>query len=774
MSQPCRRWFLSAGAALLAACSDSTDTTPLAVQLAFTVEPSDATAGIAFDPVVAVAIQDASGNTVTSATNLVTVTIGTNPGGGTLTGTVSAAAVNGVATFSNLHVDKVGTGYTLTAAANGLQEATSTGFTIAAAPATRLVFTVQPSNTMGGAAITPPVQVAAQDSVGNLATEFQGIVTIALGGNPAPGTLSGTTAVSAVSGVATFSDLSIAPANAGYTLTASAGGLTGITSAPFAIAKPTAWIYITTATSGSPPDPDGYAACVDPASDGHGGSSCAYAGPHPIGVNGAVTVTVDTGAHVVLLTGVAANCTVAGDNPRTVHLSRGEAAGVSFAASCAPPVLHITTSTTGVSLDPDGYYLCMDLDYEDTCGTYAAIGVNSALTLPVAPGIHFLGLEGVADNCAISGDNYQSVDTDVTTEVRFVITCVAAGTVHVTTASTGTDVDPDGYVVCVDGPGNACRWSLGVAPNGAVTIPGVFAGPHIVIFSGVAGNCTVSGATNRAVTVPPEGTVDVTFDVACVLAERIAFSHSGTLAVVHADGSAARPIAAGFAPAWSRDGARLAYECGQDICAINADSTGFARLTVDAAGNHHPTWSPDGLKIAFAATHAGVADLYVMGSNGTAVVRLTQGVGFLGSPAWSPDGTRIAFDCREAAGNDDICVVNADGTGFARLTSDPARDYGAAWKPDGSMLAFSTRRHGGDEIALLTANGGGVARLGAGLPGFAPTWSQDGSELALVQLYENCDDYGCYSEDTIFVATPDGANLRYVTAGDQPAWKPHP
>ena len=75
----------------------------------------------------------------------------------------------------------------------------------------------------------------------------------------------------------------------------------------------------------------------------------------------------------------------------------------------------------------------------------------------------------------------------------------------------------------------------------------------------------------------------------------------------------------------------------------------------------------------------------------------------------------------------------------------------------------------------MSANGGSVTRMGAGLPGFAPTWSPDGSHLALVQAYENCDtDYPCFTQHLILVATSDGSNVRYVTAGDQPAWKPHP
>jgi len=288
-----------------------------------------------------------------------------------------------------------------------------------------------------------------------------------------------------------------------------------------------------------------------------------------------------------------------------------------------------------------------------------------------------------------------------------------------------------------------------------------------------AGNCTVSGAITRALIVPQDGTVDVSFSVGCVEVERIAYSYNGTIVVGRVDGAYSPGITAGFAPAWSPNGTRLAYECGQDICAINADRTGFARLTVDGAGNHHPVWSPDGSKIAFAATHASVTELYVMTANGAGAARRTQGVGFVGSPAWSPDGTMIAFDCRVDAGNDDLCSVNADGTGFARLTADPARDYGAAWKPDGSALAFATTRYGADEIVLMGVNGGGVARIGAGLPGFAPSWSPDGTQLAFVQLLQRDYDGDWYTTPVISTANADGSGVRTLNDGDQPAWKPH-
>src|SRR5207302_498474 len=153
--------------------------------------------------------QDPQGNTATAFTGNVTVALGANPGGGTLAGTATVAAVGGVASFPGLSVNKTGNGYTLTAAATGLPTGTSTPFNITPGAATQLVFTVQPSAVTAGAAITPPVQVTAEDGLGNTDPTFTGNVTVALGANPSGGALSGTTTVTAVSGVATLASLSV-------------------------------------------------------------------------------------------------------------------------------------------------------------------------------------------------------------------------------------------------------------------------------------------------------------------------------------------------------------------------------------------------------------------------------------------------------------------------------------------------------------------------------------------------------------------------------------
>jgi plastocyanin len=99
--------------------------------------------------------------------------------------------------------------------------------------AAKLAFTAQPGVTAVGAAITPAVQVAVQTSSGTTVTSATDPITIALGSNPGSATLSGTTVVNAVSGVATFADLAISAPGGGYTLVASSGTLTGATSSPF-------------------------------------------------------------------------------------------------------------------------------------------------------------------------------------------------------------------------------------------------------------------------------------------------------------------------------------------------------------------------------------------------------------------------------------------------------------------------------------------------------------------------------------------------------------
>ncbi|HEV8122979.1 MAG TPA: Ig-like domain repeat protein [Gemmatimonadales bacterium] len=202
-----------------------------ATKLGFGVQPTNTQAGSAISPAVTVLIQDASGNTVSGATNAVSLALGNNPSSGVLSGTLTVNAVNGVATFSDLSVDKVGSAYTLAATASGLSGAASNGFNITPGTATQLVFTQQPSNGVAGASITPAVTVTAKDAQNNTVTSYSTAIGLALGNNPGSGTLTGGAPVTPVSGVATFSGLSINRTGAGYTLVASSGTLNQISTA---------------------------------------------------------------------------------------------------------------------------------------------------------------------------------------------------------------------------------------------------------------------------------------------------------------------------------------------------------------------------------------------------------------------------------------------------------------------------------------------------------------------------------------------------------------
>ena len=113
--------------------------------------------------------------------------------------------------------------------------AASAAYTITISPPTKLAFQTQPVTTATSTAITPAVQVAVEDADGSVVTSFNGQVTVALSANPGSSTLAGTLTVSAVSGIATFSDLAIGNVATGYVLRATSGDLTSATSNAFDI-----------------------------------------------------------------------------------------------------------------------------------------------------------------------------------------------------------------------------------------------------------------------------------------------------------------------------------------------------------------------------------------------------------------------------------------------------------------------------------------------------------------------------------------------------------
>jgi hypothetical protein len=101
-----------------------------AVRLGFPSRPTDLAIGSPGRQPVTVVVHDPEGRTVRAGRYEVTLALGDNPSVGKLGGTLTAATVNGIATFSDLKIDKPGNGYTLTASASGLSSAASPPFNI--------------------------------------------------------------------------------------------------------------------------------------------------------------------------------------------------------------------------------------------------------------------------------------------------------------------------------------------------------------------------------------------------------------------------------------------------------------------------------------------------------------------------------------------------------------------------------------------------------------------------------------------------------------------
>lgn len=184
-------------------------------------------------------------------------------------------------------------------------------------------------------------------------------------------------------------------------------------------------------------------------------------------------------------------------------------------------------------------------------------------------------------------------------------------------------------------------------------------------------------------------------------------------------------------------------------------------------GNDAPAWSPDGAHIAFTSFRHGSGEIYVMNADGTSQTRLTRTKAHDDHAAWSPDGRKLAF-ASTRDGNYEIYVMNADGSGQRRLTRDERSDYFPSWSPDGRSIAWQSDRDGDYDVYAMDVTGGGVRQLTTGpTADTSPAWSSDG-RIAYASRVGGV--------SNIYVMNADGSGARAVTTGGtdkhRPAWSP--
>jgi TolB protein len=138
-------------------------------------------------------------------------------------------------------------------------------------------------------------------------------------------------------------------------------------------------------------------------------------------------------------------------------------------------------------------------------------------------------------------------------------------------------------------------------------------------------------------------------------------------------------------PSWSPTGRQIAFTSSRggdpQIYVMDAEGTNIQRVSHSGRYNDGAAWSPDGHRIAF-AQRAGIErfDIVVVDVVTGESRQLTTAPGSHETPTFSPDGLKLAFAGKygSGVGATQIYVIQDDGTNPRRLTSE-GNNFSPSW-----------------------------------------------------------------------------------------------
>lgn len=239
-------------------------------------------------------------------------------------------------------------------------------------------------------------------------------------------------------------------------------------------------------------------------------------------------------------------------------------------------------------------------------------------------------------------------------------------------------------------------------------------------------------------------------------------------------------------PSWAPDARRLAFsarvEANRWGLNVLDTVTGDVAAVTQGPQDLDPAWSPDGRLIAFAAHLGGAGEVTASslsitppdGIGARPLILLDGGEALIRHPTWSPDGRRIAFTVTSRQREGDLYVIGADGSDPRLLLSHPGwDDVDPAWSRDGTRLAFASGpwspagvRHAIWLVDLATGAAGTIASDDS-RDLRRPAWSADGRAIVFDAAAP-----GGTRWDLHVVPADGGPVGDPLTAGREPDWAP--